>query len=221
TTGSIASKNINNNGTLSVNRSDDVKLDQHISGTGGLNQDGTGKTTLTNDNTYTGDTNINHGTLQLGDGGTTGSIKSKNINNNGTLTVNRSDDVKLDQHISGTGGLNQDGSGKTTLTNDNTYTGDTNINHGTLQLGDGGTTGSIASKNINNNGTLSVNRSDDVKLDQHISGTGGLNQDGSGKTTLTNDNTYTGDTNINHGTLQLGDGGTTGSIASKNINNNG
>ncbi|WP_237442328.1 autotransporter-associated beta strand repeat-containing protein [Saccharibacter sp. EH60] len=210
TTGSIASKNINNNGTLSVNRSDDVKLDQHISGTGGLNQDGTGKTTLTNDNTYTGDTNINHGTLQLGDGGTTGSIASKNINNNGTLSVNRSDDVKLDQHISGTGGLNQDGTGKTTLTNDNTYTGDTNINHGTLQLGDGGTTGSIKSKNINNNGTLSVNRSDDVKLDQHISGTGGLNQDGTGKTTLTNDNSYAGPTNVNAGTLQV-DGNQSGS----------
>ena len=45
------------------------------------------------------------------------------------------------------------------LTGTNTYSGGTTIDAGTLQLGNGGTTGSIVG-NVTNNATLALNRSD-------------------------------------------------------------
>ena len=44
-----------------------------ISGTGTLTKAGTGTTTLTGANSYSGTTTISAGTLQVGNGGTTGS----------------------------------------------------------------------------------------------------------------------------------------------------
>ncbi|WP_264873637.1 autotransporter-associated beta strand repeat-containing protein, partial [Saccharibacter floricola] len=221
TSGSIASQAITDNGTLAVNRRDDVTLGAVISGTGALNKNGIGTTTLTGNSTYSGPTAINAGTLQLGNGGTSGSIASQAITDNGTLAVNRSDNVTLNQAISGIGALHQNGSGTTTLTANNSYSGRTVINKGVLQLGNGGTSGSIASQAIADNGTLALNRSDDVTLGALVSGTGGLDQNGSGTTTLTGNNSYSGPTSINKGTLQLGNGGTSGSIASQAITDNG
>ncbi|WP_163778777.1 autotransporter-associated beta strand repeat-containing protein, partial [Proteus mirabilis] len=70
-------------------------------------------------------------------------------------------------------------SGTTTLTATNTYAGGTVINAGTLQLGSGGTSGSIAG-NVANNGTLAFNRSDAVTFGGTISGNGSVQQNGSG-----------------------------------------
>nr|MBX2824183.1 autotransporter domain-containing protein [Gammaproteobacteria bacterium] len=96
--------------------------------------------------------------------------------------------------------LNKTTAGTLTLTGANTYTGGTTISAGTLQIGNGGTTGSIAG-NITNNGTLAVNRSDDLTFANIVSGTGGLNKLGGNVLTLTGANTYTGATNVNAGTL--------------------
>lgn len=83
-------------------------------------------------------------------------------------------------------------SGTVTLTGANTYTGGTFINSGhTLQLGNGGTTGSIVG-NVVNNGTFAINRSDTYAFGGVISGSGALQQNGSGTTLLTGTNTYTG-----------------------------
>ena len=57
--------------------------------------------------------------------------------------------------ISGTGTVTKSGAGTLTLTGDNTYTGGTTISAGTLSLGNGGTTGSVAG-NIVDNGALVV-----------------------------------------------------------------
>ncbi len=216
TSGSIVG-NVVNNSVLAFNRSDAVTFGGTISGTGAVNQIGAGTTVLTAANTYTGGTTITAGTLQLGNGGTTGSILG-NVVDNGVLAFNRSDAVTFGGVISGSGQMQQLGAGSTILTADSTYAGGTTISAGTLQLGNGGTSGSIVG-DVVNNGTLAFNRSDSSTFSGIISGSGAVNQIGSGTTILASDNSYTGVTTISAGTLQLGDGGTSGSIVGDVVNN--
>ena len=142
---------------------------------------GTGTLTLSGANTYTGGTTISAGTLQVGNGGTSGSIVG-NVADNGTLAFNRSDAVSFGGVISGSGALQQNGTGTSILTAANTYTGGTTISAGTLRIGNGGTTGSIVG-NVVDNGTLAFNRSDTVSFGGVISGTGALQQHGTGTLT--------------------------------------
>ncbi len=76
------------NGNLAFNRTDAVTFPGNVSGTGSLNQIGTGTLTLTGTNTYTGGTTITAGTLQIGDGGISGSIVG-DVTDNGNLAFNR------------------------------------------------------------------------------------------------------------------------------------
>ncbi|WP_183005759.1 autotransporter-associated beta strand repeat-containing protein [Achromobacter sp. UMC71] len=216
TTGSITG-NVTNNGALVFNRSDTSTFGGLISGGGTVSQNGSGTTVLTANNTYTGGTTITAGTLQLGAGGATGSIVG-DVVNAGTLAFNRSDTYTFGGVISGGGKANQLGSGTTVLTANNTYTGGTTITAGTLQLGAGGATGSIAG-DVSNNGALAFNRSDIYAFGGLISGGGKVNQIGSGTTILTANNTYTGGTTISSGILQLGNGGTSGSLQGDVVNN--
>ncbi|WP_250633919.1 autotransporter-associated beta strand repeat-containing protein [Pinirhizobacter soli] len=219
TTGSVAG-NIVDNGTLAVNHSNDIFFLTPITGSGALVQRGAGRTVLSAANTYTGGTTINAGTLQVGNGFTSGSIVG-DVVDNGMLTFNRSNTLTFDGTISGMGAVTKLGSGITILTADNTYTGGTTIaaSSGSLQLGNGGTSGSIVG-DVLNDGALTINRTDTLTLPGTISGSGALSQRGTGTTILTADNTYTGGSFIAAGTLQLGAGGTSGSILG-NITNNG
>jgi outer membrane autotransporter protein len=115
-----------------------------------LTKVGTGTLTLTGANTYTGGTTINTGALQLGNGGTTGSITG-NVTDNGILAFDRSNVLTFGGVISGTGRVQQNGTGTTVLVADNTYTGATTVNAGNLIVD-----GSIASAQtlVNSGGLL-------------------------------------------------------------------
>ena len=82
------------------------------------------------------------GTMNVGNGGTTGTI-SGNVLDRGTLNFNRSDAVEYGGIISDTGRVQQNGSGRLTLSGINTYTGATNVNAGTLNVN-----GSIAASSL-------------------------------------------------------------------------
>ena len=347
TTGSLGSGTVINNAALVFDRSNALSAANAISGTGSLTQQGTGTLTLTGDNSYIGATKISDGTLQVGTGGTDGTLGGTGaIANDGTLVFNRSDAVTLDRAVTGTGSLSHAGSGTLTLsgantysggttvaagrlvgdssslqgdianeatvefnqaadgtyagvlsgsgavelagggtltltgantysggttvaagrlvgdssslqgdianeatvefnqaadgtyagvlsgsgavelasggtltlTGTNSYTGATTISDGTLQVGDGGTDGTLGGTGaIANNGTLAFNRSDAVTLDRAVTGTGALSHAGSGTLTLTGNNSYTGPTTISDGTVQVGAGGTTGSLGGGSV----
>ena len=206
------------NGALVFNRKNTLTYGGMMSGTGTLTQAGTGTLRPTGDNAYTGGTTISAGTLQLGNNGTTGSIQG-DVVDNATLDFNRSDDLIFAGDISGTGVLTKSRSNTVTLTGDSTYTGGTTISAGTLQIGNGSTTGSIQG-DVVDKGTLDFNRSDDLTFGGIVSGNGSLTKSANNTLTLTGDNTYTGNTTIGSGTLQIGNGGTTGSVA-RNILDNG
>ena len=236
---------------------------------------------LTGNNTYTGVTTVREGTLQVGNGGTSGSITG-DIVNRVTLVFNRSNAYSYYGIISDTGAVIQSGSGTLTLEGINTYTGKTVINSGTLSvayLDNGGTSSNIgasaatagnlvfrggtlaytgAGNGTNRLFTLDVNggtidasgtgtlrftatgtmafegtgartlilsgsNTGDNRLNIAINNDGGGNatsiiKTGTGKWILNGNNGATGTVTISNGTLQIGNGGTTGSIAGNVVN---
>jgi autotransporter-associated beta strand protein len=162
---------------------------------------GTGTLILTGNNTYTGGTTISQGTLQLGNGGTTGSILG-NVSDNAIFAIDRSDTFTFSGNISGTGSFQRIGPGTTILSGNNTYLGTTTVMSGTLQLGNGGASGSIVG-NVIDNGIFAINRSDAFTFGGVISGTGSFQQLGTGTTILTAVNSYSGGTTISAGVLNV------------------
>jgi autotransporter-associated beta strand protein len=208
---------VTNNATLAFNRgfaSDTVF--NNISGTGALTMFGNGGgLTLVGSNSYSGLTTIgSRYTLQIGTGGTNGTLGTGSVSNAGTLSLNRSDLYTASNAISGTGKLSQIGTGTTILLGSNSYSGVTTVTNGVLQIGNGGTTGSIAG-DVVNNATLIFNRSDASTYSGTINGTGAVTKQGGGTLTLAGANSYSGVTTISGGTLALSG---TGSIGTGGLN---
>ena len=174
-----------------------------FAGDRGLAKDGAGTLVLNGDNLHTGITSLQNGRLHLGDGSSSGSLVG-NVNiARGTLAFNRSDDWLFAPLVSGSGNVEQMGSGTTRFDRAQTYTGNTVVSGGTLQLDDGGSLAAASAVQLNG-GTLAINRSDALTLANSLSGTGTLLQRGSGTTTLTaNAGGFAGTTRISNGVLQL------------------
>src|SRR5882762_8765467 len=105
--------------------------------------------------------------------------------------------------------MEEHGHGNATMvfTGNNTYTGGTEIcSCTTLQLGNGGTAGSIVG-DVTNGGTLAFNRSDTYTfagvISDDFSDAGRVVQMGPGTTVLTGNNTYSGGTHLNAGKLSV------------------
>ena len=110
--------------------------------------------------TVSGATTINTGTLTIGNGGTTGALIG-DITNNATLAFNRSNNSTYSGEIDGTGNVDKLGNGTLILVGNNTYSGGTTINAGTLEVTTGGSINStsdiIAGTSSGDNGTLHIN----------------------------------------------------------------
>ena len=197
------------NGTLTTDAGTTYTANGVISGTGRLTKAGEGTATLTASNTYTGGTTISGGTLQLGNGGTTGTILG-NVTNNATLAFNRSDVSTFGGAISGTGNVQQRGTGTTTLSAVNTYSGGTTVQAGTLA----GNAASFGSGAIVNNAALVTDQTTgNGTLDNAVSGAGRITKTGAGTLALSsNSAAFAGSTQVAAGTLAV-NGSLGGSLA--------
>lgn len=222
-TSSILTPVITDDGLVDFVQPTDGTYAGMISGAGAVAKDGVGVLTLTGANIYSGETFFNAGTLAIGADSNLGASTGLLTFNGGALQFTDSFDLSasrpitlnapggtidtqsfattIAQEITGAGVLTKAGDGQLTLTADNSYTGGTTIAAGTLQVGSGGTSGSILG-NLDDNGTLAFDRSDVMTFPGVISGVGGVNQIGAGTTVLAGNSGYTGGTTIAAGTLQ-------------------
>ena len=104
---------------------------------------GAGTWILSGTNSHT-TTTISNGTLQIGNGGTTGTLGSGAVTNNGALVFDRSNTLPVANDISGSGSVTQAGSGSVTLSGNNTYSGVTNVQSGELEVASNTALGSAA-----------------------------------------------------------------------------
>ncbi|MEJ1127102.1 autotransporter domain-containing protein [Variovorax sp. CCNWLW225] len=227
--------------------SGNAQIDSTVSGNTQLTVNG-GTMVLTGANSYTGSTTIGAGTLALAGAGSVatssqviadGTFDISGVSAAGTsvqrlsgsgavtlggkaLTLTAAADT-FSGAIAGTGSFALAG-GAQVLTGTNTYTGGTAISTAsTLQLGSGGTSGSIAG-NVVNDGTFVFNRANRLDLGGDISGSGAIRQVGTGMTNLTgNSAAFAGTTTVEAGTLAVNGtlGGTMNVLAAGRLQGSG
>jgi autotransporter-associated beta strand protein len=168
-----------------------------ISGVSYLIKETPGILVLTGANTFTGASSIHEGILQIGSGGNSGGLGAVAISNSGSLVFSRSDASTWAGSLSGTGNLTKLGTNTLTLTGDHFHTGTTLISGGVLEIGNGGTGGSLGPGPVNNGGMIRFNRSSDSIMEGTIAG-GSFSKLGAGTLTLAGNNTF------GSGTLTLG-----------------
>jgi autotransporter-associated beta strand protein len=208
-----------------------------FSDTGALSKNGAGTLTLSGTNTYSGDTLINVGTLQLGATNSlpfgtnvqisTGAIFDLNSNDatifdlSGTgnvqlgtasLTAGKTNNTTFLGMISGTGSFTKNGTGILTLLGTNSYSGGTSVAAGVLK----GNTASLQGNIVANNSVINFDQTLNGTFSGVISGNGAVTKTGTGTTTFTGMNIYSGATTINAGRLTIN-----GAITSETTVNSG
>ena len=185
--------------------------------TGTLTKTGAGTLTLSGANTYSGSTTINAGTISIDDdsglgtapgsataghltinGGTLQSTADFTLDSNrgvalgsshGTFNVNSGTTLTVAGIVAGSNNLIKSGDGRLILSGVNTYTGNTTISAGTLEVS--GLLGSgTYSGNISNSGTFEYSSSSNQTISGVISGNGDIVKGGTGELTLSGTNTY-------------------------------
>lgn len=130
-------------------------------------------------------------------------------NSAGVLTLDEATSTSFGGVIAGAGSVTKTGVGTAVLSGANTYTGGTLISAGTLQVGNGGSTGVVVGS-ITNNGALAFNRTDQYSLTNTLSGTGVIVQNGTGMLVRRNDGVGSNSVVVNAGTYQVNTGAALG-----------
>jgi autotransporter-associated beta strand protein len=195
-----AFKLISGGGVFLVDPDKTLTLNGVVSGDS-LTKVAAGTLVLGRANTYTGNTNMNGGTVQ----GKTGSIRGNIVfDPNAANTIARS--VVFDQggdgtfarNITGIGSLTKTGFGKLILSGTNTYSTGTTVSGGILQ----GTTASLQG-NILNNAAVVVDQATSGTYAGNMTGTGTLTKNGTGKVSLAGTSSVGGGTTLNAGALAV------------------
>ena len=240
--GALSTSGILNSTQVRFNLFGDQTVGYPITGNGSLWKQGPGTLTLTGSNTPSAVT-VFDSALQLGDGtvGHDGSVTaSSGVTDNGSLIYNLFGSQSAGYVISGSGSVSKSGAGTLTLTGSNSYSGGTTINAGVLSVAalvdsgscNIGTTGTItlgggtlqftgASGSTSrpvvftSTGTIDTATSGTLTLATNVSGVGGLTKSGSGTLTLSGSNSYSGNTTVSAGRLQVAtpDALSTGTLA--------
>ncbi|UQD76306.1 autotransporter-associated beta strand repeat-containing protein [Bradyrhizobium japonicum] len=170
-----------------------------ITGTGSLVKAGTGTLTLSGGDSYVGGTTITGGTLQLGTLANTGSIAGVvNVRAGTTLSVINSNGNAM--------AVNADAGGTVDFSNSAGPAGDYKQIVGSIE--------GAGSYRLGTNELTVGSKNTSTEVSGVISGAGGsLVKIGAGTLTLTAANTYTGDTTVTEGALQLGTLARAGSVA--------
>jgi autotransporter-associated beta strand protein len=175
-----------------------------ISGDGGLYKQGNGKLTFTQENTFTGRTIIDAGTVIAQKSSSLGSGDIVLRSSDATLefNLNGQGGGELEQQITGSGKLVKSGMGSLTLKSQgNSYSGGTTVLGGTL-IADGVQAiglGEIVTGSGSDSGTVIFNMIKDGIFSETISGTGSIQTAGNNELTLSRENSYSGGTIIGAG----------------------
>lgn len=220
------SSNILNNGTLIFNYSEQQTIAGVISGSGDIEQAGSGTLILSARNTFRGDTTISDGILQIAP---TGRLYT-GYTSAATLTINGGAKLQVNTWRWGQDG----GIGELAAQAARTQVADGTIEFiggaNDLNNGHGFTIGAGGATLLNNtaydwnagSGTSIVNNSSlifagsgagTIRLNAPITGSGKVTKEGTHRTIIVANNTYTGATTIDAGTLQIGDGGFVGALS--------
>ncbi len=192
-----------------------------------LIKNGTGTWILSSNNTYSGLTTVNNGVLQIGADGANGTLGTGNILNNSRLDFHRTGTVTVSGNITGTGAVTNDGTGTVVLAGNNNYQGGTFINAGAVQVGNGGSSGSLYGNGnilMTNNSTFIFNSKTALGISGYLTGVqgqGNLIVRANCTFSSIDANTYTGWTLIESGASFQPCVGNEGELLSSVITNNG
>ncbi len=203
TSGSLGTGEVVNNGVLKLATGRPGTYANDISGTGTLVSSGNGSILLGN-NSY-GDTIIESGSsLRIGDTGTSGTLGTGIVYNDGSLVFRRSDTHTVTNDIVGENGFVVNWAPGTTILLGTNEMESMTVVEGAFQIGNGGTSGTLGASLSSIAGELIFNRSGELTERTQLSGSGTIIQRGSGTVTLTGEGTsFRGNTVVENGTLNV------------------
>ena len=183
--------------TFNAGKGKTITISDAMGGVGALTKTGAGTLTLSGNNTYTGTTTIKEGVIIAnGANSSTGRLGT------GAVIIEKDAKLECQKHNQlGYGTPNNITIRGTFKPDDYTHVKDIILEDGLI---DTEYTITSSGMNINNNATVTINvESDELTIDGVIKGAGGFTKTGAGTLTLSGANTYTGETIVSAGVLEL------------------